>query len=281
LTASFGGSIIVNVQGILVSRPAFINAWLDANGNGIFESTEKIPVAGRVGNGDNSISILSNIVPGTSVTTAPVALRVRMSSQELLGPTGPAPDGEVEDYYVTINRNPYTNPSNRLDVNGDGGVSPLDVLQLVNYINANGTGRLPFPPSFTPPPYLDVDGNGFISPLDVVTVINFINSQTTGGGAEGEGFVSDQWISAASLAAPEVTAAGRSNEKRLPQANAATQAIQSLDSYLANVSSDIGPSLAVDQLDWSTFLPIEEAVEDKDPNVALSIAIDDILGSLL
>ena len=287
LTASFGGSIIVNVQGILVSRPAFINAWLDANGNGIFESTEKIPVSGRVGNGNNSLSILRNVIPGTSVTTAPVALRVRMSSQELLGPTGPAPDGEVEDYYVTINRNPYTNPSNRLDVNGDGGVSPLDVLQLVNYINVNGPGQLPFPTAFTPPPYLDVNGDGFVSPLDVLSVINFINTQTTGGGGggegegEGEGFVSDQWISASSLAAPEVTAAGRSVETRLPQANAATKAIQSLDSYLAHVSSDIGPSLAVDQLDWSTFLPIEEAVEEKDSNLALSIAIDDILSSLL
>ena len=92
--------------------------------------------------------------------------------------------------------------------------------------------------------------------------------------------VSDQWISASSLAAPEVTSANRSVESRLLQSKGATLAIQSLDSYLAHVSSDIGPSLAVDQLDWSTFLPVEEAVEEKD-HFALSLAIDDILGSLL
>ena len=283
LTASFGGSIIVNVQGITVARPAFINAWLDTNGNGIFESAEKIPVIGRIGNGDNTIAVPRTSIPGSAKTSAPVVLRVRMSSQEVLGPTGAAPDGEVEDYYVNINRNPYTNPTNRLDVNGDGGVSPLDVLQLVNYINLNGSGRLPFPPAIAPPPYLDVDNDGFVGPLDVVTVINFINSQTSGGGVgggEGESYSADQWISAASLAAPEVPSASRSKDTRSEQ-NPRNEAIQSLDSYLAMVSSDIGPALAVDQLDWSSVLPTETAKKETESDFALSLAMDEILGSLL
>ena len=284
LSASFGGSIIVNVQGITVARPAFINAWLDSNGNGIFESTEKIPVTGRIGNGDNAITIPRSVIPGSAKTNAPVALRVRMSSQEALGPTGAAPDGEVEDYYVNINRNPYTNPSNRLDVNGDGGVSPLDVLQLVNYINFNGSGQLPFPTNFTPPPFLDVDSDGFVGPLDVVTVINFINSQTSGGGlggAEGEGDSGDRWISAASLAAPVVSSATRDNAVRVERTSPATEAIQSLDSYLATVSTDIGPALAIDQLDWSSVLPTETGKDEKESDFALSLALDEILGSLL
>lgn len=284
LTASFGGSIVVNVQGITIARPAFINAWLDANGNGIFESTEKIPVSGRIGNGSNTIAVPRNVIPGSSVSNGPVALRVRMSSQEILGPTGAAPDGEVEDYYVNINRNPYNNQSNRLDVNGDGGVSPLDVLQLVNYINANGSGLLPFPPISTPP-FLDVDADGFVGPLDVVTVINFINARTSGGGVggegEGEGSASDRWISATSLAAPEVTAKS-SSETRTTVRVEASKAIQSLDSYLASVSADIGPALAVDQLDWSSILPMEDAIEDdKDSELAINLAIDDIFGSLV
>jgi GEVED domain/Dockerin type I domain/Bacterial pre-peptidase C-terminal domain len=283
LTAAFGGSIVVNVQGISTSRPAFINAWIDANGNGTFESTEKIPVTGRIGNGDNSIAIPRTIITGSSVTNAPVVLRVRMSSQEVLGPTGAAPDGEVEDYYVNINRNPYNNQSNRLDVNGDGGVSPLDVLQLVNYINANGSGLLPFPAQNTPP-YLDVDGNGFVDPLDVITVINYINARTTGGGVggegEGESSVSDRWVSASSYAAPEVMAKSSNDKKTLVQVEA-SKAIQTLDSYLASVSSDIGPALAADQLDWSSILPSEDSiVEEKDSGLALNLAIDDILGSL-
>ena len=280
LTASFGGSIIVNVQGITTSRPAFINAWLDSNGNGTFESFEKIQIIGRIGNGDNAIAIPRSLIPGSSKTTAPVALRVRMSSQEVLGPTGPAPDGEVEDYYVNINRNPYTNPSNRLDVNGDGGVSPLDVLQLVNYINVNGSGALPFPVATTPPPYLDVDGDGFVGPLDVITVINYINSQTSGGGAgEGEGFATDKWISATSLAAPAVAPSTRDAVQS--RRDVVSPSTRSLDSYLAMVSTDIGPTLAVDQLDWSSVLPNKVADLEKDSDLVLSLAIDDILGSLL
>ena len=284
LTAAFGGSIVVNVQGVTNSRPAFINAWIDANGNGVFESTEKIPVSGRIGNGDNSIAIPRTVITGSSVTTAPVALRVRMSSQEVLAPTGAATDGEVEDYYVNINRNPYNNPSNRLDVNGDGGVSPLDVLQLVNYINANGAGLLPFPAQNTPP-YLDVDGNGFVDPLDVITVINYINARTSGGGVggegEGESSVSDRWVSASSFAAPEVITKS-SNETRTSTQVEASKAIQTLDSYLASVASNIGPALAVDELDWSSILPLEDSTaEEKDSGLALDLAIDDILGSLI
>lgn len=283
LTASFGGSIIVNVQGILVSRPAFINAWLDSNGNGIFESSEKILVSGRIGNGDNTIPISKAVIPSTSITNGPVALRVRMSSQEILGPTGPAPDGEVEDYYVTINRNPYTNPSNKLDVNDDGGVSPLDPLKLVNYINppGPGAGPLPFPPPFTPPPYYDVDGDGFVGPLDVLIVINFINTQTSGGGGEGEGFTADQWISESSLAAPEVVTVRRSLESRPLQSMDASNENHSLDSYLALVSSNIGPALAADQLDWSTLPSIQDADENNEQDFALALAIDEIMGNLL
>ena len=282
LTASFGGSIIVNVQGISIARPAYVNAWLDTNGNGLFESSEKIPVSGRIGEGNNAITIPRGLIPGSANTSTQVALRVRMSSQEVLGPTGAAPDGEVEDYYVNINRNPYTNPSNRLDVNGDGGVSPLDVLQLVNYINFNGSGPLPFPTAFTPPPFLDVNSDGFVTPLDVLAVINFINGQTSGGGAEGEGDSADQWISAASLAAPEVASSqSQTKDVRVVQKSAAKEVIQSLDSYLAMVSTDIGPALAVDQLDWSSVLPTETTKEEKESDFALSLAMDEILGSLL
>ena len=38
-----------------------------------------------------------------------------------------------------------------------------------------------------PPDYVDVNGDGFASPLDVVELINFINSQGGSGSGEGEG----------------------------------------------------------------------------------------------
>ena len=38
---------------------------------------------------------------------------------------------------------PYQNPTNRYDVNGDGYVSPSDLLILINYLNVNGSGPVP------------------------------------------------------------------------------------------------------------------------------------------
>jgi hypothetical protein len=276
MTSAFTGSIVVNVQGVTLSRLAFISAWVDFNGNGVWETSEKINVTGRIANGDNTISFP---VPAGSKTDAPVWMRVRLSSTDNLLPTGLATDGEVEDYSVRLTANPYQNASNPLDVNGDGFVSPIDVLQLVNYLNFNGGGRLPFPVAFAIPPYLDVDGDGSVGPLDVLTVINYINSNSTGGGAEGEGFGSSDWISASSLAAPGI-ASGHKQEassQSSSQQSIATNKIQSLDQYLARVASDMGPSLAVDDLDWSATLPALEEVKDKDRDFAVALAIDDLL----
>ena len=165
------------------------------------------------------------------------------------------------------------------DVNGDGFVSPIDVLQLVNYLNFNGGGRLPFPVAFAIPPYLDVDGDGSVGPLDVLTVINYINSPSTGGGAEGEGFGANDWISASSLAAPGIESGHKqeASSQSSSQQSIATSKIQSLDQYLARVASDMGPSLAVDDLDWSATLPALEEVKNKDRDFAVALAIDDLL----
>jgi hypothetical protein len=38
-----------------------------------------------------------------------------------------------------------------------------------------------------PPPFLDVNGDGSVSSLDVLEVVNFINSQGNSGAGEGEG----------------------------------------------------------------------------------------------
>ena len=69
----------------------------------------------------------------------------------------------------------HQNPIQRLDVDADGFVSPIDVLLVINFLNANGSSvsvvGLP-----APPPYRDVNGNNFIEPLDVLEIINFINA---------------------------------------------------------------------------------------------------------
>ncbi len=58
-----------------------------------------------------------------------------------------------------------------LDVSQDGQVTPLDVLTIINYINANGSGAV-FPDS----EHLDVNKDGMVTPLDVLAVVNYLNN---------------------------------------------------------------------------------------------------------
>lgn len=78
----------------------------------------------------------------------------------------------------------YQNPRNRFDVDDDGNVSPLDVLQIINDIAANRFRDLPNNVAETVP-YIDTNGNSQVDPLDVLDVINFIN-RGSGESAEGE-----------------------------------------------------------------------------------------------
>jgi hypothetical protein len=83
----------------------------------------------------------------------------------------------------------YQNPVNRFDVNGDGFISPIDALLIINDLNLNGPRPLP-PGSFTPPPYLDVNGSNSVEPSDALQVINYLNLMGNGEGpldGEGEG----------------------------------------------------------------------------------------------
>lgn len=78
-----------------------------------------------------------------------------------------------------------TNLDNPFDVNGDGQVSPLDVLVLINDLNrsdqrAAGLGHLDGP-------FLDVNSDGLISAADVLATINYLEARTIGNaGGEGE-----------------------------------------------------------------------------------------------
>ncbi len=76
----------------------------------------------------------------------------------------------------------WQNPDRATDVTGDGNVTPLDALTVINYVNAH-TKDLQVPPFDVPPPYYDVDGNGFVTAADVLIVINELNGQTYSGGS--------------------------------------------------------------------------------------------------
>ena len=69
----------------------------------------------------------------------------------------------------------WQNPLDPADVTGDGQVSALDVLTVINFINTHpGAPRLPETP-VAPPPFYDVDGNGFVTANDALLIINRLN----------------------------------------------------------------------------------------------------------
>jgi hypothetical protein len=74
------------------------------------------------------------------------------------------------------------NPFNALDSNGDGEVSPIDALLIINYLNEFGSGKLSANASLFA---IDTDGDQFAAPIDVLRVVNFINSRA-GLSQEGE-----------------------------------------------------------------------------------------------
>jgi len=81
---------------------AWLQVFIDWNQDGDFldlaETTTTLVVDGSLG-APISFSIA---VPSVSSYATPVAARLRLSSLKLLGPGGPAPDGEVEDYFVNV-----------------------------------------------------------------------------------------------------------------------------------------------------------------------------------
>lgn len=81
----------------------------------------------------------------------------------------------------------YTNRLRAVDVSGDGWITPLDALLVINRLNDGSPREVPdlMVEYDQPAPYWDVNGDRFISPLDALNVINFLNRRS-GGGGEGE-----------------------------------------------------------------------------------------------
>jgi hypothetical protein len=87
--------------------------------------------------------------------------------------------GGAQVITITESDFPWQNPSMPIDVSGDGRLSPVDALLVINYLNTPGRGNLP---SGSPPPFLDVSGDNKISPEDALIVINALNSRVSGEG---------------------------------------------------------------------------------------------------
>ena len=78
----------------------------------------------------------------------------------------------------------FTNSDDPMDVNGDGVVSAIDALLVINELNANGAHELG---TFSEEmPYLDVNNDGHLSASDALRVINELNRITAEAKSEAE-----------------------------------------------------------------------------------------------
>jgi uncharacterized delta-60 repeat protein len=89
-------------------------------------------------------------------------------------------------FHIDVGARPWQNPSIATDVNGDGAVSPIDALILINELDARGTNPLkgPAQPNSAGFDYLDVNGDNQLTPLDALAVIDAldlkVNPSTSG-----------------------------------------------------------------------------------------------------
>lgn len=78
---------------------AYLQAWIDFDGNGIFDSSERVisdlPVTG------SALPVLNLDIRNTA-TAGNTFARLRLSTTQNMGPTGHAIEGEVEDYAVSL-----------------------------------------------------------------------------------------------------------------------------------------------------------------------------------
>jgi uncharacterized delta-60 repeat protein len=102
-----------------IDSDAYLNAWIDLNRDGDFDDENEHFIAGEtVFDGWNEFQLA---IPADAAL-GETFLRLRLSSQQTLGPDGAAPDGEVEDHRVEIVASTYGTIHGQKwnDLNGNG-----------------------------------------------------------------------------------------------------------------------------------------------------------------
>ncbi len=96
--------LVTNTSGV----PAFLNAWIDYNNNGVLtDAGEQIATNVSIATGSNNLTQnLSITVAATAVQGTSLGVRFRLTSTSAPGTTGASGNGEVEDYVVTITTPP-------------------------------------------------------------------------------------------------------------------------------------------------------------------------------
>ncbi|MCI0360028.1 MAG: GEVED domain-containing protein [Planctomycetaceae bacterium] len=198
---------------VIASSVGKVDAWLDLDRDGVFDLPGEYIVPGfNITTPDVEVPVsftLPNGPQGSSI------LRVRFSTAGIGTPDGPAPDGEVEDYLVTMAGPAFNNPTLAEDVDNNGIVNVIDLLIEINIITFLSGQLLPgfsvMTLPITSPPYqpttptFDPTGGGIpgqgrfvdvapsggnfgqVDPLDLLAIVTYLTVNfNPGGGGEGE-----------------------------------------------------------------------------------------------
>jgi len=86
------------------NKTAYLRGWIDYDGNGKWESNGKAERSLASSALIRTVNLTFPLVPDTSEDTTYVRFRISTNDDSINAPTGRAPDGEVEDYMVIINK---------------------------------------------------------------------------------------------------------------------------------------------------------------------------------
>jgi hypothetical protein len=126
-------------------------------------------------------TVHSAVTPGSIVAFRLGGADTLPDHDSLLHGSGAAADARYETEELAIGAvlsYPWHNAANPLDVNNDGFVTNLDLLLVINELNAHGQHALSVPPVNPPDPmeYWDVSGDNNVYANDALILINYLNS---------------------------------------------------------------------------------------------------------
>jgi titin len=121
----------------------------------------------------------------TLATAAPIKVfdKIVATATDSLTTADDSPPANTSEFSPTTTIvSPWQNPGHlRWDVTDDTFVAPDDVITVINYINAHGSGPVPNDAK-NQTPFVDVDGDNFVAAADVIDIINYINAGKQQGG---------------------------------------------------------------------------------------------------
>ncbi|MEO8271311.1 MAG: GEVED domain-containing protein, partial [Aureliella sp.] len=148
---------------------AYLQAWIDFNGNGIFTDPGEQVVTNQPVDG-TALPVFNVPVPATAILGNTFA-RLRLSTIQNVGPTGQTTDGEVEDYAISIRPDSSSLAiDDEATVRRNSVLNSIDVLandirignETLEVVNVSGTAVVGSTVSFTPAGVLYTPRAGFI-----------------------------------------------------------------------------------------------------------------------